>query len=289
MNLKKARIIPLVLAGLLVLQAAAFAQESRLKIRLFGGYGYLAGGDLNTGTEGLFNLWGDLAVALGATRSGAFKPANFGFTFGGDVIFMFNPTIGIGFGSEYIRASRDSEAVFTLPTGQLAISAGQTASAVPLKASLYICVPAGESVRMVLHAGAGYYLAKMSNDVLVSEPPDSLEYRNEADGKGIGFHGGLGFEIDFSPNAGFFIEARGRYAKFDGFTGDFTFAAGGVTLATESGTLFYSENKGLVPNFYPIITVSDTAPVSSPNVRNIREAKIDFSGGSAVAGFYIRF
>ncbi len=289
MKTSKARIIPFVLAGLLVLQAAAFAQESRLKIKLFGGYGYLSGGDLNAGTEGLFNLWGDLAMALGATRSGEFKAAHFGVNFGGDIIFMFTPTIGIGFGSEYLRASRDSQAVFTLPGETLTISATPTASAIPLKASLYLCVPAGEGVRMVLHAGAGYYLARMSNNVLISEPPDSLEYRNEADGKGIGFHGGLGFEVDFSPNAGFFIEARGRYAKFDGFTGDFTFLAGGVPLTTESGTLYYSENEGFLSTFYPFIMVTDTAPVPSASVRNVREAKIDFSGASAVAGFYIRF
>ncbi len=289
MNARKARIVLFVLTGLLVVQAAAFAQESRLKIKLFGGYGYLSGGDLNTGTEGLFNLWGDVAMALGATGTGGFKAAHFGVNFGGDVIFMFTPTIGIGFGSEYLRASRDSQAVFTLPSDTLTVSSTATTSAVPLKASLYLCVPAGEGVRMVLHAGAGYYMVKMSNSVLVSEPPDSLEYRNQADGNGIGFHGGLGFEVDFSPNAGFFIEARGRYAKFDGFTGDFTFLAGGVTLDTESGTLYYSENKGMVPNFYSIIMVNDTAPISTPSVRNVREAKIDFSGGSAVAGFYIRF
>jgi hypothetical protein len=289
MRIRTTRLILLIFAAAVLLQAAAPAQGGELKLKLFGGYGYMSGGDLNAGTEGLFDFWGDMALALGATRTGEFKPSHFGITFGGDVIFMFTPAVGIGFGSEYLRASKDSQAVYTIGSEELTISAAPTASAVPLKASLYLCVPAGAGVRMVLHAGAGYYLARMSNSVTLAEAPDTIEYRNEADANGIGFHGGLGFEVDFSANAGFFIEARGRYVKFDGFAGDFTFSTNGTPIATESGTLYYSENQGILSQFYPIILVSDTEPMASATVRNVRQAKIDFSGGSAVAGFFIRF
>ncbi len=220
--------------------------------------------------------------------SGAFKPAHFGFNFGGDLIFLFSPTVGLAFGAEYLHASPESTFALTKGSDSGNIILDQSATAVPLKVSLYVSIPTGTGVRATLHVGIGYYLAKMSNRVRLEEGGDFLQWENTASANGIGFHGGLGFEFELSPNAGLFIEARGRYAKFGGYSGDLTLSSTSGTDSV-SGKLYYLEELGLVSQFYPLIMVSDTEPTPSAYERNIREATVDFSGVGVVGGLVIRF
>ncbi len=273
---------------LVAVRGAAYSQGVEIKLKLFGGYNYLVGGDLNAGTEGLADLYLDGYHAVGFTVGGEFQPAHSGATFGGDLILMFTPSVGIGLGSEYLRSSTEADFSLTRGSDTASILASPEASAVPLKVSLYVSVPAGASGRMTLHVGVGYYLARMSSLVRLDAGTDFLEWKDTADGNGFGFHGGIGFEFDLSANAGLFLEARGRYAKFDGFSGETAFNTG-MGGGTASGDLYYLEQVGLISQYYPLIVISDTEPGPSPFARNIRKAKIDFSGGSLVGGLYIRF
>ncbi|MCJ7612842.1 MAG: outer membrane beta-barrel protein [Candidatus Aminicenantes bacterium] len=264
------------------------ARAAGVKIKLYGGYGYLLGGDLNSGTEGLSNIWMDPLRGAGYTIDGSFQPAHLGLNFGGDVIVMFNSVMGLGFGADSLKASKDSTITATYGMTSLRSILKTEASAIPLKVSLYFCIPAGAGFSMNLHFGAGYYMAKMSNSVRFEEGAGFLEYANTAKANGIGFHGGLGFEFDLSANIGLFIEAQGRYAKLGGFKGDSNIMSNYDT-EHESGTLYYFEEEGWIPQFYPVILVQATAPTPDPWVRNIREAKIDFSGGTVLGGIVFRF
>jgi len=279
-------VVALVFAAVLFLPTPARAVE--VKIKLYGGYGYLLGGDLNSGTEGLSNVYIDPLTPSGYTVIGSFQPAHMGLNFGGELILMFNSVIGIGFGADSLTASKDATITATHAATTFRSIPKAEASAIPLKASLYFCIPAGTGFRINFHFGAGYYMAKMSNSVRFEEGSDFMEYDNSAKANGVGFHGGLGFEFDLSANVSLFIEAQGRYAKFGGFKGD-SYLRTNYGTDHENGTLYYFETEGWLPQFYPVILVQDTAPTASTWTRNIREAKIDFSGGTALGGIVFRF
>jgi opacity protein-like surface antigen len=277
----------LIAAGLL-LPTPARAVE--VKFRLYGGYGYSLGGDLNSGTEGLGMLWTDLFELAGGVKRGSFEPAHYGAQFGGDIIFMFNPNVGIGLGAESLGMSKSSSITTQMTGGSYGTAFEAKASAVPLKLSLFFCAPFGSGARMTLQGGIGYYLAKMSNLVRVdvSISSDFLEYSNSADSQAIGFHAGLGFEFDLARNISLFLEAQGRYAKLGGFSGDFRFESNGGSDSAP-GALYYYETRGFTGDFYSIIDCQETEPAESASTKGIREAKIDFTGVTALGGIIIRF
>ncbi|MDD8027899.1 MAG: outer membrane beta-barrel protein [Acidobacteriota bacterium] len=274
------------LAAVIVLPAPARAVE--VKIKLYGGYGYLVGGDLNSGTEGMANMWLDMFSLLGASQSGSFQPAHYGLQYGGDLIFMFNPIIGIGLGVESLGAKQNSTIISHLGSQEITTSLKAEASAVPIKASLYLCAPLGTGARMNLHFGVGYYLAKMSNLFRLEQGAEFIQYANSADAKAIGFHGGLGFEFDLAPHVSLFIEVQGRYAKLGGFEGEAVMSVSSDSVS-EKGVLYYFEAEGFISQFYSTILVQDAVPVADSSTKNIREAKIDFSGGTALGGIVFRF
>jgi len=274
-------------AGLLL---PAPARAFEVKFRLYGGYGYSLGGDLNSGTEGLGMLWTDLFELAGGVKRGSFEPAHYGAQFGGDIIFMLSPNVGIGLGAESLGMSKSSSITTQMPTNSFGTAFEAEASAVPLKLSLFFCAPFGSGARMTLQGGVGYYLAKMSNQVRVdvSNTDEFLQYGNSAESQAIGFHAGLGFEFDLARNVSLFIEAQGRYAKLGGFSGDFRFATNGASDSTP-GTLYYYETRGFTSDFYSIIDCQEDAPVENASAKNVREAKIDFTGVTALGGIIIRF
>lgn len=290
MNIRKISAYGAVLAffAVLCVWSSGPAWGTELDLKLFGGYNYLWGGDLNTGTEGFTNFWLDLVRAAGWSVGGTYKPAHFGFSFGGDLIFLLSPTLGIAFGAEYLQASPETNFSLTHASDSGNIIVEPNASAVPLKVSLYVSIPSGTGFRTTLHVGAGYYLAKMSSRVRLEEGGDFIQWENTASANGFGFHGGLGFEFELSPAAALFLEARGRYAKFGGFDGDMVLSdtSGSVT---ESGKLYYWEEQGITAQFYPVLMVADTEPTPTSYRRNIREGKVDFSGAGVVGGLVIRF
>lgn len=277
-----------VLAMALLMPAPAGAFE--VKFRLYGGYGYLLGGDLNSGTEGLGKMWLDLLDLLGASRTGSFEAAHYGLQYGGDLVFMLSPNIGLGLGAESIGMSKSSTAISGLVGNPISVGFQAEASAIPLKASLFFCAPFGPGARMSLHLGVGYYLAKMSNQVRIEqmEGPEFIEYSASAESQALGFHGGLGFEFDLARNISLFIEAQGRYAKLGGFEGENVYASNSGT-SREKGALYYFESQGFTSEFYSIIGCSDSAPAENSSTKNVREAKIDLSGGTALGGIIFRF
>jgi hypothetical protein len=277
----------LILAAVLFLPAPAGAIE--LKFKLYGGYGYLFGGDLNAGTEGRINLYRYLLSSQGYPISGSFKPTHLGVHAGGEVILMFNSLVGIGVGADTLEASRANTITATDGVWPFRFTTRAEASAVPIKFTLHLCLPAGKGFRMNVHFGAGYYLARMANSLRAEDPTSFTEYDNSARAKArtIGLHAGLGFEFDIIRPVSIFLEAQARYAPLGEFRGDSHFATPYDTVWM-SGPLYYYEEQGPESLYYPMMIVLDAPPAASPFVRNVREAKIDFSGGTIAAGVMIR-
>ena len=256
-------------------------------LKLYGGYGYLLGGEGNDGVKGYLDSWTALFVDAGASATGSYKPFHLGLEGGGDLIIYLAPTIGIGIGGGYLQAASDSKIDLTYPGGSADIVTNPKVSAIPIRASLYISLPMGASANLVLHGGAGYYLAKFESALRIEEGTDFLELANKADGKGIGFHAGLGFEFNFGSSLGLILEAAARYAKIGGFEGTVDISSGAGLLASASGKLYYYKQLTMGLGTFPVVGVSSTAP--SGDVTDVHEAKIDFSGVAARAGLIFRF
>jgi hypothetical protein len=263
--------------------------QIRVGLKFYGGYGYLLGGEGNDGNRGYMDFWRAQAYWYGGyTASGAYKPFHYGPDSGGDLIIYFTPSIGLGFGGGYLQSSSSSTLSLTNPGGSASISTKPAVSAIPIRASLYISLPVGTSANLVLQAGAGYYLAKYEDIFRIEEGPDWIQFENKADGKGIGFHGGLGFEFNFGPNFGLVLEGVARYAVIGGFEGTYDESIAGGSVYSESGKLYFFKVSAIPMGTFSIIEVSSTAP-SGSDVSDVHEAKIDFSGFAARAGFVFRF
>jgi hypothetical protein len=280
-------------AGMMVLALAlAFGlnlpaqAQLRVGLKFYGGYGYLLGGEGNEGSKGYLDVWAAQAHVYGGYAvSGAYKPFHYGLDAGGDLIIYFTPNIGLGFGGGYLQSSSSSSIDLTAPGNSVNLSTKPKVSAVPIRASLYISLPMGGSANLVLQGGAGYYLAKYEDVFRI----DWVQFDQKADGKGIGFHGGLGFELSFGPNFGLVLEGLARYAVISGFEGTVAVSIATLgTVDTESGKLYFSKVTDPALGTFSLIQVSATAP-SGPDVSDVHEAKIDFSGFAARAGFIFRF
>jgi hypothetical protein len=92
---------------------APAAKFSRLTVKLYGGYNYMAATDVNTGLGYYFDIL-DLYSAEGfGTVTGGFKPVHGGVTFGGDLIYQLSPGFGIGLGFGYLRSSANGLGTWT--------------------------------------------------------------------------------------------------------------------------------------------------------------------------------
>jgi len=278
----------LILAFLVPLLLSLPAQaQFRIGLKLYGGYNYLLGGEGNEGVQGFQDLWVRSGELAGYSASGAYNPFHYGITGGGDLILFLTPNIGVGVGAGYLQASSASNIKLTSLGGTIVITSDPKASAVPLRVGLYLSLPMGSSAAFVLHGGAGYYLSTFESLLRIEEGADWMQWEFNAQGKGIGFHGGAGFELSFGPNVGLLLEAAGCYAKISGFEGDAEISMPGFS-STESGKLYYYKTTLIPLGTFPLVFISDTPP-SGPGISDVREAEIDFSGISARAGLIIRF
>jgi hypothetical protein len=256
-------------------------------IRLYGAFNYLKGGDINEGMKGIIDYWKYEAEGAGYISQGEYKPLNYGIDLGGDLIFQFTPNIGIGFGTGYLQSTKETVIDLTLGSEKAEIRDKPSISAIPLKASLFFFFPLGSALNMTLNVGAAYYLAKVDSTMRIGDPEGWLQYEMSADGKGLGYHGGIGFEIRLSPSVSLILEGTGRYAKIRGFKGKAqTLDSDGVGINAQGKLYFWIETDS--GKEYAAIYITEEKPTGSW-VKEVREAVIDFSGGSILAGLLFRF
>ncbi|MFQ6083177.1 MAG: SH3 domain-containing protein [Candidatus Aminicenantia bacterium] len=260
-------------------------------VKLSGGMNYLVIGDSNEFMEGDTDWFEDLAMAYGGTTDGEFKKIHLGLDFEGDMIVYLNPRFGISVGSGYIYGKKGKDVsmiTITWPAETETDTHDTKVSAIPVKIGVYYSLPMSSNARFFLNAGAGYYFARWSDSFRFEWNGDWYTSDSEAKGNGIGFHGGVGFEIDIARNFAFVIEGYGRYAKIDGFEGSRKRRSSGGLNESEKGTLYYCEWQDF-GDWYSWIGVRDEEPPSGADIRNVREAKVDFSGFTIKAGIKIKF
>jgi len=277
---KSKRASMLVICLLALLLFPGLIKAEKIELRLLAGMNYLSGGDINKGD----NPWIGLFAMAGYSMET--KPVHLGFDFGGDIIINLTPKIGIGFGVGYIQGAKTSE--LTVSNGEEGTFTNKPKiSAVPIKLGLFFNIPLSEVMNVVFNVGGGLYLAKYSCNFRVEENGGWAELNQETNASGLGFHGGIGLEFNLAPNIAFVIEGQGRYAKFGGFEGTCESSGDIEDSGKFEGTLYYYEwrEDGKI---YPTVFVSSQRPPGSV-FSNVREAKVDFSGFTLMAGIKIKF
>ncbi len=296
----------LVTAVCLCLIPGPVTAGGKISLRLWGGWAYLAVGDVNAGTQAFFD-WGKtyFAPSPGGTITGGYESIHWGYEFGGDVIFQLSPKLGVGIGAGYLQMSKDAPypAMMTIMVDpyygpEIEFTASTKISAIPIRASLFLSLPVSRKLDITAHAGISYYLqAEYHGDwfvaipnIIFTGPFSSLTTAAEKKTAAIGLQGGLGVEYRFIRLLSLFLEAQGRYAKFKGFEGTSTSVAGdygGVLPSfSETGKLYY-ESVPAVPGSPRWIMVQ-SAPPAGPGGQP-REAAVDFSGVSFLVGVRIHF
>jgi hypothetical protein len=286
--MKKLKIVILLCTFFVFLLAGTAEAQLRFGFRLYGGLNYLSGGDVNPGTEG----WADYYttdVLHNYTPSGEFKPLHMGFDFGGDIVIQITPQIGVGLGSGYIVASKTFSIDHTHPVWDTVVLTSETKmSAIPLRLSFFYSLPLGSMIDIRFQAGAGYYLAKLNYHLRVEDPFYFEDGLYDAKGGGIGFHGGLGLEINLSPMVSLFFDLTGRYASFANFKGDVTQSSSGGSMTTHDADLYFLKAQDFPYGTFSILMMDTTKP-SGPDLTLVRLAKVDFSGFLFFTGFIFRF
>lgn len=263
-----------------------------LSAKLTGGVGYFFGGDIGRGIKGMFDQKSDIIFSQGFFLDGGPESFHIDTEFTGDLIFDITPTLGIGFGSGYIHANNTSTLIFNKEA--LVYELDQMTSiaeinVIPLRVGLFFTIPIHRLFNISLNGGTGIYLAKY-----IYSLGSTWEVLNDighvTNGKGLGFHGGIGLELNVHRRAVFFIESQGRYAKISNFKGTSTTIEWGellyqgrrdFTTTVEEGSLYYIEDKT-----YSGLVISKDTP---SDYNSVRKAAFDFSGFSIQVGLKVRF
>lgn len=275
-----------VVAALAIVCPAGQAQGLKFGFKLTGGINYQTLGDGDAYLRGVRERTDDFIAASGYTLEQGMIPlvAHFGFEFDADAVLYLNPQFGISLGTGFVRGGTlfgSGNQIITSSSTKETDFNDVSASAVPIKLGIYytfssLFVPTGKSSSYVF-CGIGFYSAKYTADEKWTYQQSWSNYSETSKASGIGFYGGWGSESWINPNFAFVFEIFGRYANIGGFKGDWALDAEGVK-SSGTGTLYYFEWLDADSGHWYPSTMITTAPPSGTAFRNVREAKIDFSG-----------
>jgi hypothetical protein len=276
----------------LVLVQGVVLADSRISFNLQGGWAYLAGGDVNHGTQGFFGYYEGIWPAA----NGGYRAVHNGYGLGGDVIFEITPQLGIGIGGGYMQISRASSMYLDDPeiaTVYAGVAAQPRLSAVPVRASIHLTMPLSAKYNFHADIGASCYIKVRYNDdwlysVWVMEEEATFVHivtRAEKGKTPVGLQAGIGLEHKLSQGLFLCFNAQGQYARFRGLKGSSLLERDGEIPVSEQGKLYY-EAVTMLPNAPRLIMVQ-TSPPSGPGGEP-RQAAIDLSGISLQFGIKIR-
>jgi opacity protein-like surface antigen len=276
--------------SLLFLALPQAGGAATVTFKFFGGYNYMGGGDLNTGLKGQFDMNKAVAAGYGVITQGDYNAFHGGAELGGDLIIHFSPIVGIGLGVSYLKAQSSSELTFTGPSILTVMTVKPQVTATPIRAGLYFSIPAGSLVNLSLNGGAEYYLANIKIRTRTTYPSDWSQSDVNVDSKGkFGLFAGIGLEIKIHRNLSFFLEGRGRYARIDGFKGSEEESGSFGPPESRTGELWYAKVNFGPMGQLPSVFLSETSPSVESMYKDVRSARLEFNGFSAIAGLMLRF
>ena len=162
-----------------------------------------AGGDLNTGAQGLADLYAGTIGAAGDTRV---APARLGLLYSGEIAVPVAAGIFFTAGVEFHRSAKETLVSYAKSDFTDTLTAKPGFQGIPFKLGMLYYPVEFIYVRL----GASYYFAKASYFYRYTHDTFWQEWQGEATGQGIGFWGGLGLEWGAERHAG--LRLRGDRA-----------------------------------------------------------------------------
>lgn len=266
-----------------------FFEGIGLRVKLSGGLDYFYSGDIEKGARGMYDSTAYFFSSGGYTLEQGTESCHTGFDVSGDIIFYVKPQVGIGIGGGYMQATG---------TNYLNVSGkdipwmhqfggSRRITTVPIRLGLFFILPVHRLFSITFNGGTSLYMTNYSY-ALARAWKDMKSIFHKANAKGLGFHGGIGLEVNLTQRVAFFIEGQGRYAKISNFKGKATETEYvvsksyvGYVSSEEKGTLYYLEDEN-----FPSLVIRNNEP---SGFKTIRKATFDFSGFSLRAGVIIKF
>jgi hypothetical protein len=256
-----------------------------LRVRILGELNYFSAGDIDKGSVGLYDSKTDFLSSAGYILDKRPESIQPGFALSGDVIYYFKPQIGIGLGAGYIWASGTNLVIVSGQNILVEEKIGFTPKikTMPVRLGLFFTIPIHRKLSISFNGGPSLYLVNYSYE-LASTWDDMNNIHQNANTSGIGFHGGIGVEVNLNQRVSFFVEGQGRYAKISNFKGEEkereTIGMRYV-YSEENGFLYYLEDEK-----YSYLAIRGEEP---SGFKTVRKATFDFSGFYLQTGLIIKF
>ena len=226
------------------------ASEMGFSLKLSGGMDFFldGGGDLENLRLARISYYQDLKQDVGYTKAWTnWKKLSQAPDYEVELLFHFNKSIAVGFGSGYLSAKSKGDYGYNWASegtswfgpytieDNISYRREYKITATPIKLSLYIFFPSG-AFNFYAYAGGGYYYGKLTHTFawddtylvstysLLEEKDEITEQDNvteEAKKNAWGFHGGLGLEVKLMSHAALGVEVFGRSVNFGNWQGSY--------------------------------------------------------------------
>jgi len=246
-----------------------------LSVKIFCGYDHVAAGEINDGLMGIVDYYKLFPSYTGSYLNGQIGPFHSGFCFGADAIYRLTSRIGIGLGLSSVRWGNLDYIRLEDPIETHRLDSNIRVRAIPVRLGVFYTLPVSKRINLIFNAGPSYYFVKHTynmqyNPYFVSQ---------KAHGRGWGFHGGLGFELQWNSRSTFFVEYQGRYARLNDFKG---LERSYFQWEGQEGSLFYIEYESIPPQIGIFDQLPDWYELA-------RKATYELNGFSIQVGARVKF
>jgi len=251
-----------------------------LTVKVSVGFNRIAAGEINDGIKGVVDYYKYLISYWGHSFDREVKPFHSGFDFGADAIYSLTSHIGIGLGLSYVQWGNKSWLPLKDPKLIRRLDSTSQVKAYPVRLGAFVTLPVFRKINVTFNAGPTYYFVRYIYHM--SYQPYAVIQK--ASGQGLGFHGGIGLELEWNSRSTLFIEYQGRYAKFNTFEGTEEKTFFGDRLKEEGPlcSMEYMEGSEIGRR----LAVLDEEMLLYPNVK---KADFDLSGFAIRVGAKIKF
>ncbi len=297
---------------ILFLIQSAYPEEKkpfkpRFSVKLTGGLGYVAAGDINKVLGSVNDSFKDARENNQQSVVGEIRKLN-SWTpdWEAELRMDLSARFGVGIAtSGAFERNGESSLTFTYynytdsglakPWAHTLTYKSDIKASMPIRLNFYYCLNRGARRSIVLSAGIGYYSGKMSatrNFEVIratvgdySEKTDWEVRRQSA----IAFHGGADVEYSLSKRLDLVMEMRGRFVRITPFKGTMAYENNWGEKYISVGTLYYFNMwSGWTPGSYSRLEVWDKQSEFFRDIYDIRKARLDLSGFSLRIGVRLK-
>lgn len=290
---KSARALLLAFILLASVHQEAAAEPSpggRTALRLSAAWNILAGDDFSRGLLGWLDLWAHAGSMWGVRTDVAGGAGSWATALGADVLFPLTSWLSFGMGAAWVSA-RDVYVSSAEGSGGLvpeAQSVEMTPRALPVRASLFGRLQVSSRLDVTLHAGVSYYYLARARAVYRRDWEDYWEEDVfDLKSSGLGYHGGLGLELELGRRISVFLEGRVNRADLSKFFGTLDRASSEGGEESREGTLYALEFGLGDGETFPLVDVLNQPP-AGPAFSRAAEAVIDFGGFGLAVGLLLK-